>query len=68
MDQQDIKKQTDVVNRYRQQIAMLDQQIAPVQVRVTQMNSVLSPAPLAPSPEPAPAGAPVPVQAVSATK
>jgi Inner membrane component of T3SS, cytoplasmic domain len=45
MDQQDIKKQTDVLSRYHQQILALDQQIAPVQVRVTQLNATLNTAP-----------------------
>lgn len=75
MDEQGIKKQTDVVNRYHQQIAALDQQIAPVQVRVTQMNGVLNPTPpAAPAPptETVASGAPTPSTtpppAVSTTK
>ena len=45
LDTQEIRKQTDVVNRYHQQILLLDQQIAPIQARVTQLNAVLNPAP-----------------------
>ena len=66
LDTQDIKKQTDVVNRYHQQILSLDQQIAPVQARVTQLNAVLNPAP--PTAPPPPAAPATPAQSVSATK
>ena len=45
LDTQEIRKQTDVVNRYHQQILLFDQQIAPIQARVTQLNAVLNPAP-----------------------
>ena len=56
---QEIKKQGDLVNRYRQQILVLDQQIVAVQSRVSQLDAVLNPAapaaPLAAAPGTAPA-------------
>lgn len=41
-DTQEVKKQTDLLSRYQAQVTLLDQQIAPIQARVTQMNAVLS--------------------------
>ncbi|MFA5192090.1 MAG: FHA domain-containing protein [Verrucomicrobiia bacterium] len=49
---QDVKKQTDLVNRYRQQIFALDQQIAPIQARVSQLDAALKSAQPATSPQP----------------
>ncbi|MCX6907424.1 MAG: FHA domain-containing protein, partial [Verrucomicrobia bacterium] len=57
---QEIKKQGDLVNRYRQQILAFDQQIVGIQSRVSQLDAVLNPAApatpaAAPAAEPAPA-------------
>ncbi|MBI5686356.1 MAG: FHA domain-containing protein [Verrucomicrobia bacterium] len=49
---QEVRKQTDYLNRYRQQMAALDQQIVPIQARVAQLDAVLKSAPPAPSPQP----------------
>lgn len=41
---QEMKKQNDLMNRYRQQILALDQQIVAIQSRVSQLDAVLNPA------------------------
>ncbi|MCX6900086.1 MAG: FHA domain-containing protein [Verrucomicrobia bacterium] len=57
---QEVKKQTGLVNRYRQQVLALEQQIAPIQARIAQLDAVLKLA--------QPATPPQPEQAASASK
>jgi Inner membrane component of T3SS, cytoplasmic domain len=44
-DSQEVKKQTDLLGRYQSQVMALEQQIAPIQARVTQMNAALNAVP-----------------------
>jgi len=78
-DSQEVKKQTDIVSRYQPQIIAFDQQIAAIQVRLTQVEASLnsqsnsgtervqSTVPATPvSPAPAPAPMPAPSEAAPA--
>ncbi len=44
-DTQEVKKQTDLLGRYQMQVAALERQIAPIQLRITQMTTVVNASP-----------------------
>lgn len=52
MDTQEVKKQTELLNRYHQQILALDQQMSPIQGRIAQLDVALKSASPATSPQP----------------